>query len=661
MRFRSDLRMTSIAGNELEQPDPNRESGMFRLIVLVFLLASCSEQAGETNQRAEKAFIEVTGELENKNLNEASGLARSYRASGTLWAINDDGGPSVYAFDDTGKHLGKVKLRDADNKDWEDLASFELDGEPYLLAADIGDNDAQRKKRSLYVIREPDPKEDKVDVEWRIDFTYPDGPRDAEAIAVDVENERVLLLTKRELPAVLYELPLRSGPGGVLEARLIGPVASLPRPTASDTANARALDDWHWQPTAMDIAPDGSFAVILTYAAVYYYAREPGESWYSAFSRAPLGASLGRIKNAESVTVSGDGKHAFVTIEKKNAPLLRIDLSRGTTPGAAAQQHAVTLMTFNVENLFDNLDDPGKDDKAYLPIEAKQSARHKSECAEIEVERWRNECLYLDWSDKAIDYKLGVLADAIRQVDDGRGPDIIAFQEVENVNVLNLLRARLTDSKYLEPVLIEGEDARGIDVAFMSRLPLAGEPRLRRASFTDFGDRARDTRGILEATFKLPDGSKLTGFAVHFPAPYHPTGMRVAAYDHLAELRDALPDDHHVFAAGDFNTTSTEDLDKRMLDRFVRPDWQIAHEYGCERCRGTYYYAPDNNWSFLDMILYSPARGEKTTWRIRADSAWIGNRTEAQVTLSGTPARFDGEKLRGVSDHWPVVVTLESN
>jgi hypothetical protein len=98
-----------------------------------------------------------------------------------------------------------------------------------------------------------------------------------------------------------------------------------------------------------------------------------------------------------------------------------------------------------------------------------------------------------------------------------------------------------------------------------------------------------------------------------------------------------------------------------MLQRLVRPHWQIAHENGCEECRGTYYYAPDDNWSFLDMILFSPGSGAKTTWQIRADSAWIGNRSEAQVTLSGTPAGFDGNKLRGVSDHWPVVVTIESD
>ena len=32
---------------------------------------------------------------------------------------------------------------------------------------------------------------------------------------------------------------------------------------------------------------------------------------------------------------------------------------------------AITVMSYNVENLFDSLDDPGKDDKAYLPYSLK--------------------------------------------------------------------------------------------------------------------------------------------------------------------------------------------------------------------------------------------------------------------------------------------------
>jgi endonuclease/exonuclease/phosphatase family metal-dependent hydrolase len=336
----------------------------------------------------------------------------------------------------------------------------------------------------------------------------------------------------------------------------------------------------------------------------------------------------------------------------------------GSAPSPAAEPApppaTVSIMSFNVQNLFDNVDDPGKDDQAYLPIEQKQSESHKAACAKIDVKPWRDECLYLDWSDEAIDHKLTVLAQAIKQVNDGRGPDIIAFEEVENAAILDRLSLEyLPDSNYGPSILIEGDDERGIDVGFLSRLPLTEAPVLHPLKFPDHPGAAGDTRGILEATFKLPDGTELTGFAVHFPAPFHPTDMRVRAYEALDALRQALPDDRIAFAAGDFNTTSTEDAREHLLDRYVRPVWTVADDI-CAGCRGTYYYARDDNWSFLDMILFSPDRGKKTTWRIRAGSVQVANRVSAQVTPDGTPAHFDAAARTGVSDHWPLVAEIQS-
>ena len=335
-----------------------------------------------------------------------------------------------------------------------------------------------------------------------------------------------------------------------------------------------------------------------------------------------------------------------------------IACQRDTTAPSPVAVPAVTIVTFNVQNLFDTYDDPGKDDKAYLPIAAKQSAAHIAECNAIEVASWREECLSLDWNESILEHKLKALADAIRQIDGG--PDIIAFQEVEKAALLDRLSTEfLPDLGYRPAILLEGQDLRGIDTGFLSRLPLIGEAQLHPLRFPDFPDREGDTRGILQATFELPDGSSLTGFAVHFPAPFHPTAMREAAYRQLADLRQALPDDQHAFAAGDFNTVSTEVDSTGILDRLARPYWQIAHELGCEGCNGSYYYAPDDNWSYLDMIFWSPARGENATWKIRANSLQVLNQTEAQRTVDGTPARFSPADRSGVSDHWPLAITIE--
>jgi endonuclease/exonuclease/phosphatase family metal-dependent hydrolase len=635
------------------------KNSVFLLSLACLCLAACpGSDAGTGEDRPPELRFEVSGRLDDDKIVEASGLARSQREPGILWTMNDSGKEWLYAIDTGGRRVGKVDLKKSDNHDWEDLASFMLDGDPYLLIADIGDNDARYKKRTLYIAKEPRTDEDKTKVDWEVDFEYPDGPRDAESAAVDIGNERVLILTKRDIPPVLYGVPLKNDGDDKLTATWLGTIDSLPRPTRQDVQLAPRTKDWHWQPTGMDISQDNRAAVILTYRAVYYYLRRPDQNWFEALNTRPVRIWLGNFRDAEAVAFGDDARTVYVTGEGRHPRLLRVDLSMPAAASAAAT--TATIMSFNVENLFDNTDDPGRDDKAYLPLAAKQDEAHIRACNEIEVERWRDECLYLDWSDEAVAFKLGIIADAIRQVNGGRGADIIALQEVENVRILERLRREfLGDLGYQPAVLIEGTDARGIDVAFLSKFPLAAEPVLHPFAVQEYPDRAGDTRGVLQADFALPDGSVLTGFAVHFPAPYHPTPMRIAAYEHLNALRAALPDNRHAFAAGDFNTTSTEDEREALLDRYARPGWSVAQDLGCGDCQGTYYYAPEDNWSFLDTILFSPARGEKTTARLRADSVKIANRTPAQVTPAGTPRRHDSAARGGVSDHWPLVATIE--
>ena len=328
-----------------------------------------------------------------------------------------------------------------------------------------------------------------------------------------------------------------------------------------------------------------------------------------------------------------------------------------------ASSSPVMIMTFNVENLFDTEDDPEKYDNTYLPLSAKQSDEHKAYCAQIDVDRWRDDCLNRDWNDHILERKLSVLAKAILQVRKGQGPDIIALQEIENIMILERLRTEyLQAAGYNPAILIEGKDDRGIDVAFLSRLPLHDEPQLHDYIGPDPDpNQIEDTRGFLEATFVLPDGSLMTGFAVHFPAPYHPTVKREAAYDQLNALKNALPGDRYVFAAGDFNTTSSEDRENQMLERFVHPHWTAVHELECDGCKGTAYYAREDSWSYLDMILWSAgeAQGTEGSWSIRDGSVMIANNTPDQVSEKGTPLRFQFPQGGGVSDHWPMVFEIK--
>ena len=338
------------------------------------------------------------------------------------------------------------------------------------------------------------------------------------------------------------------------------------------------------------------------------------------------------------------------------SPAPAVDASRMSAIEAEPQR--ISIMAFNVENLFDTQDDAGKNDATYLPAAIKSEPAHIAACNLIEVDRWREDCLYLDWNEQALQFKLQQLAATILAYNDGRGPDIIALQEVENFSVLDRLRREyLSAAEYHEPVLIEGRDARGIDVAFLTRLPLVDEPELHPLDMSAFPDRAPDTRGMLEASFELPDGTVMTGFSVHFPAPFHPIEMRWIAYEKLNRLRANLPADRVVFAAGDFNTPKREMEDTPIMAEMVRPYWTVVHEVGCDSCKGTNYWSRGASWSFLDMILFSPAPAGG--WTLDVDSVEVVTNYEDQLSDDGTPKRFDLEAREGVSDHLPIAVSLK--
>jgi hypothetical protein len=301
------------------------------LIYATLLLAACSAGGDDASLPSAEPAIQVVGKLENSKLNEASGLARSSLADKWLWVINDSGPAAVHAIDQVGNELGRVKITHAKNVDWEDLASFEYEGIAYLAVADIGDNEARRAHVTVYVIEEPEPESDEVDVAWRVDFTYPDGPRDAESLAVDAVSGHIYVLSKREIPAVLFELPLLPTDDDVTVAKRLVAVKSLPQPSAAERRNAKG-SGWYWQPTAMDFSADGLSALILTYSGVYFFSRDAQQSWPEVLNTRALELKLGKIKNAESLAFGSDRNTAFLTIEKKRAPLMQIDLSSAAAP-----------------------------------------------------------------------------------------------------------------------------------------------------------------------------------------------------------------------------------------------------------------------------------------------------------------------------------------
>ncbi len=316
----------------------------------------------------------------------------------------------------------------------------------------------------------------------------------------------------------------------------------------------------------------------------------------------------------------------------------------------AKSDSSFSVMTLNVNNLFDELDDPKKDDKAYLPIELKQTNKHINSCNRVPVNSWKNECLYLDWDTETKDAKLKNLARDILLYDE-TGPDILALQEVENINILEQLYRLLEPYGYIDLELLESKDYRGIDTAIISKFEII-DSTLHYIKFSgEFED--KDTRPILDSTILIND-KKIKVYNVHFPAGYHDVSMRIDSLNKLKKLLQMhkMP----TVALGDFNVNAEEDS-----ELFIYNDqedlWDVAHLIGCADCKGTYYYSYGKSWSFLDTIFVSKQRNISYD----TDSIKLHITEHNAYKDSGKPIRFNAKSKTGVSDHLPMVARIKIN
>ncbi len=341
-----------------------------------------------------------------------------------------------------------------------------------------------------------------------------------------------------------------------------------------------------------------------------------------------------------------------------------------TVPTAKTKPNAVSIMAYNVENLFDTLPDKDREDFTFLPLSYKKNNKeHKLACEQMSNAYYRQECLDTDWNEQILDLKLKRVSDTILQIN-GEGPDVLMLEEVENLNSLNMLADRMPEAKYQTRVLIEGDDRRGIDVAVLSRFPLAGEAKLHRIEFTpDTKDpkwKKPMTRGILEVPVKLPTGEKLTVLALHFPSQGAPTQQRIDSINSLNKIIEGLGPDALVVAGGDSNVTTAEDFKDGLQSKMMGSRWLLAHKIGCQSCKGSHYYRGD--WSFLDVLLFSKNMsptgfpdftGKLGKYQVLPESIRVPQAGKYQMQLDGTTARFNEYGSVGVSDHLPIYGEIE--
>lgn len=298
---------------------------------LLTLLAGCNNPDDRETKAKSPTQSCVIEPLE---IDEASGLAPSLGIPDCWWVNNDSGGkPLLYLLDANGVGKGSVRILGATNYDWEDCASFRFKGKNWLLAADTGDNDAVRKSRVLYVIKEPDAgsltdnKTLDAPLAWSLPFDFPEGPSDCEAVGVDATQKRVFLLTKRTQPPVLYSISLEPRTDGQpqtaqreAELEWLTPPDGLA--SVMPTPGGRLAS----QPTALSFSADGRRAILLTYRELWLVERTNAETWAQAFARKPLELPRHGLPQAEGAGITPNGRSARIVSEGRKMRVMSQDL-----------------------------------------------------------------------------------------------------------------------------------------------------------------------------------------------------------------------------------------------------------------------------------------------------------------------------------------------
>jgi hypothetical protein len=193
---------------------------------------------------------------------EASGLAASGVHRGVLYTHDDSGGPAaVFALSGDGDLLATGSLAIATNVDWEDAAVGRCGDNSCIYIGDIGDNALVRSSYQIYRIVEPDPIVSGNFTYDVIDFVYPDGSHDAEALLVD-EKGQVHVITKTDSgPSNIYAFPADPPTNGVITVAWVGnlqPSTGIQLITAADMAEGgvliRTYTNVLFYPAAGDVA-----------------------------------------------------------------------------------------------------------------------------------------------------------------------------------------------------------------------------------------------------------------------------------------------------------------------------------------------------------------------------------------------------------------------
>jgi predicted extracellular nuclease len=318
------------------------------------------------------------------------------------------------------------------------------------------------------------------------------------------------------------------------------------------------------------------------------------------------------------------------------------------------KQNYFTIVSYNVENLFDTIDDPNKMDNEFLPDSANQ------------------------WNSERYQKKIKDLSQVIASINKNELPELVGLIEVENLEVLkDLIKSKFLIEGGYSIIHHDSPDERGIDVALLYR-----NDEFKYISYEiipinfDFEPETK-TRDILYVKGKISDNGILHVFVNHWSSRRDGQDASEAKRLYSAKLLRAKVDSiqskdkkARIVILGDFND---EPSNKSLCEVLLATNNQNSpkanelynlmfdkHLMGL----GTYNYR--GNWNMLDNIIVSQSLlNSPEKYEISKDGGQIFQARwmiyDNVKTGDFTPNRtYSGPKyLGGISDHFPVYLILK--
>lgn len=304
------------------------------------------------------------------------------------------------------------------------------------------------------------------------------------------------------------------------------------------------------------------------------------------------------------------------------------------------------LAFWNVENLFDTIDDPSTNDEDFLPGGK------------------------LKWNTARYTDKLAKLSKVILEINNGNGPDMLGLAEIENRRVLeDLVQKTPLKEKEYGIVHYDSPDKRGIDVAFLYRKKSFSVISSRRINVSLPADTFY-TRDILLVKGVVNKKDTLCIFVNHWPSR---RGGKEASDEkrmHAAKQLRAAEDSilradprAEILAMGDFNDEPTDPsiVSLAYPDKNFRGTGFINLMDSLKAAgEGSYHYKKEKN--LIDQIMVTQSLKEKKTYCVLFahifKPEWMTG-VNYKDDPPGPLHTYAGSRyIGGYSDHFPVFTDL---